>query len=428
MFPVKEIAKDVRMCHVQTDRFKTACTKITMALPILTSKELAATALLSQILRHSCKKYPDFTSLSCRMDELYGAGIGPSAIKLGEAEILRFTATCIDDRFALEKGESITGECAALLAEMLFNPDLVDGSFKEDIIAEEKRLLLQRIDEEINDKRRYARVRCEELMCNGEKYGLRRYGTREDVEKLTSEDICAAWQRILRSSKVMIASVGSSDGSEIAKIFSDGFAKVDRCAEAAEAEFRTDCGEPKRYEESFDVNQGKLVLGFRTGNKSYTDDFYAATLAIDLFGGNVYSKLFLNVREKLSLCYYCWARYIARKGLMIVDCGIDTANEKKATDEILAQLEDVKNGIFTDEDIEAAKKGMYERWVGEMDEPSDICCWYADMVYDDEILTPEEMYAELEKVTREQICAAAKRIKLDTVYMLSAKEGAENED
>ena len=146
----------------------------------------------------------------------------------------------------------------------------------------------------------------------------------------------------------------------------------------------------------------------------------------DIFGGNVYSKLFMNVREKLSLCYYCWARLISGKGILTVDCGIDTENEKKATDEILAQLKAVCDGDFTDDDIKASVMGMRERWLS-MDNPGAIAAWYSTQILDETIRTPEERVAMLEKVTKKEICAAAKRVKLEAVYMISAQEGETDE-
>ncbi|MBR4766206.1 MAG: insulinase family protein [Clostridia bacterium] len=424
MANVRTIADGVRLCTVQTDRFKSAFISVSMAMPM--TGNLSANALLIKVLKHSCKKYPDFVRLNQKLDELYGAGLSDGCAKQGESQLLRLSVSCIDDRFALESGEKITADCAELLCGMLFNPDVKKGAFNADAVNEEKRFLLQEIEEEINDKRTYAGKKCIEILCRNELFGKRSFGTKEEIEALTPEDLYEAWQNVLKTSTVMITCVSSDDGKKVEKLFRKGFSEIERQPVEITTEFRTRAGKFRRVEEKFPVNQGKLVLGFRTGKKSKEDNFAAYVLMNDIFGGNVYSKLFLNVREKLSLCYYCWARLISNKGILTVDCGIDTENEKKATDEILAQLKSVADGDFTDDDIKASVMGMRERWLS-MDNPGAISTWYSAQILDENILTPEERVAMLEKVTKKEICAAAKRIKLEAAYMISAQEGETDE-
>ena len=424
MANIRTIADGVRFCTVQTDRFKSAVINISMAMPM--TGNLSANALLVKVLKHSCKKYPDFVRLNQKLDELYGATLAGGFSKNGEAQMLDLSVSCIDDRFALESGEKITASCAELLCGMLFNPDVKKGAFNADAVNEEKRFLLQDIEEEINDKRSYAGKKCIEILCRNELYGKRSYGTKEEIEALTPEDLYEAWQNVLKTATVMITCVSSDDGRQVEKLFKKGFSKIERQPVEITTEFRTRAGKFRRVEEKFPVNQGKLVLGFRTGKKSKEDDFAAYVLMNDIFGGNVYSKLFMNVREKLSLCYYCWARLISGKGILTVDCGIDTENEKKATDEILAQLKAVCDGDFTDDDIKASVMGMRERWLS-MDNPGSICGWYSAQITDEKLYTPEERVAMLEKVTKKEICAAAKRVKLEAAYMISAQEGETDE-
>lgn len=424
MAKVRTIADGVRLCTEQTDRFKSALITVSMAVPM--TANLSANALLVNVLKHSCKKYPDFVKLNQKLDELYGAGLSADFSKNGEAQVLSISISCIDDRFALESGEKITAQCAELLCGMLFSPDVKKGVFNAEAVNEEKRFLLQDIEEEINDKRSYAQVKCVGILCRNELYGKRAYGTKEEIEALTPEDLYGAWQNLLKTSTVMITCVSSDDGSQVEKIFKKGFSKIERQPAGITTEFRTKAGKFRRVEEQFPVNQGKLVLGFRTGKKSKEDSFAAYVLAADIFGGNVYSKLFMNVREKLSLCYYCWARLVSAKGILMVDCGIDTENEQKATDEILAQLHAVCNGDFTDDDIKASIMGMRERWLS-MDSPGSISGWYIAQITDETLYSPEERVAMLEKVTKKEICAAAKRIKLETAYMISAQEAEEDE-
>lgn len=426
MLSVKNIADGVRFLNIRTDRFKTGSIKITAALPI-EGANLSANALMAYLLKHSCKKYPDFTKLNGRLDELYGAALGGGVAKSGDAQILSLSINFLDDRLTLD-GKSISDECAKMLADLLFDPLIIDGGFDITAFEDEKRLLKQTIEEEFNDKRTYARMKCEEIICANEPYGKNPCGSLEELESVTGEDVLEAWKSLISSAEFFITCVGSSTGKKIENIFTKAFNAVERQPVKVETVCNPKGGRFRRVNEEFKVNQGKLVLGFRTGTTSKEDNYPAEIIMTDLFGGNTYSKLFLNVREKLSLCYYCWVRFIPRKGIALVDCGIDSDKEKQASAEILAQLNDVRSGKFTDEDIAASKMGMRERWMSSVDSPNGICSWYSAQILDENIKTPEEAVAQLESVTREDICAAAKKMALEAVYMLSAQEEAENED
>ena len=181
-----------------------------------------------------------------------------------------------------------------------------------------------------------------------------------------------------------------------------------------------------RYEESFPVNQGKLVMGFRTGMLHGRDNIHAVTVMNDIFGMGTYSKLFMNVREKLSLAYYCWSRLIASKGILLVEGGIDTDKEKKVSAEVLSQLSDLRSGKTDPEVLESSKRSLKEKCT--FTTPEGICSWYAAQVLEDELITPEEKISGIESVTMEQVCEAAKKLSIDTIFMLKAQEGEESEN
>ena len=154
------------------------------------------------------------------------------------------------------------------------------------------------------------------------------------------------------------------------------------------------------------------------------DNIAAITVMNDIFGMGTYSKLFMNVREKLSLAYYCWSKLIASKGLVLVEGGIDTDKEKKVSAEVLSQLSDLRNGKTDPEVLESSKRSLKERYT--FTNPESICYWYAAQLLEEEIITPENMIEAVEAVTMEQVCAAAKKLSIDTIYMLKAEEVAED--
>lgn len=422
---ITTVAPGVRVCSVRTDRFKTSSISVAMALPM--GGNMSAKALLPYVLKRSSREYPDFARLNGKLDELYGALLSAGVSKCGEALILSMATTCIDDRFALDNGESIIAESAALLAGMLFEPDFKNGIFNEEILTDEKRLMKQRIEEEVNDKMIFSRNRCIEIMCADEPFGLDKFGTLEELEAVTAESLTETWREVLSKATVMITVVSSAPAEAVEKLFAERFAGVDRAPAEIKTVFIPKAGELKKVTESFKVNQGKLVLGFRAGMENKDDNYVAEVMMNDIFGGNVYSKLFTVVREKLSLCYYCWAHLFSQKGIILVSCGIDSDKEKEATEAILARLDEMRSGDFTEEDMKASVMGMRERWLGSVDSPGSICSWYNTMVLDEKVVEPEEMVAMLENVTKEDIMAAAARVTFDTAYMLRAEED-ENED
>ncbi len=422
---VRMIADGVRLVSEQTDRFKTGRISVSMALPM--DDKMAANSLLIFLLKRSCREYPDFSLLNGKLDELYGASLSASVSKSGEAQVLTLSLTFLDDRFALTD-ESIAEQCAKLLASMIFSPNCKSSSFGAENLAAEKRLLIQRIEEELNDKRTYAFNRCISYMCANEAYGKDKYGTIEEIEKVKMADVYSAWKNLLSTAIFQITVVGSSSADEVADIFAKKFEKIERNPVKPETVFHRRGGHFNRFEEKFPVNQGKLVIGFRSGMSNSRDNLAAVTVMNDIFGMGTYSKLFMNVREKLSLAYYCWSRLIASKGLVLVEGGIDTDKEKKVSAEILAQLSDLRNGKTDPEVLDSSKRSLKERHT--FTTPEGICAWYASQVLEDEILTTESLNEEIEKVTMEQVCEAAKKLSIDTIFMLSAEsgEGEENAD
>ena len=419
---IKNIAEQVRFVSVETDSFKTGRISVSMALPM--DEKMAANSLLIYLLKRSCKEYPDFSLLNGKLDELYGASLSAGVSKIGESQVLSLSLTCLDDRFALTE-ESIAEQCAQLLAGMIFNPNCKNGSFGADNLNAEKRLLIQRIEEELNDKRTYAFNKCIEYMCANEVYGKDKYGTVEEIQNVKMADIYAAWKNLLSTAVFQITVVGSVS-DKIADIFTKKFEKIERSPVKPETVFIKRGRHFNRYEETYPVNQGKLVIGFRAGMENSRDNIHAMTVMNDIFGMGTYSKLFVNVREKLSLAYYCWSRLVANKGIVLVEGGIDTDKEKKVSAEILAQLSDLRNGKTDPEVLESSKRSLREKLTFTM--PESICAWYASQVLEEEIVTPESVAEGVEKVTMEQVCEAAKKLSIDTIFMLKAQEEAENED
>lgn len=418
----QNIAEGIRFCSVKTDKFKTCRVNISLAMPL--DKNASARAILPFMFSRRCAKYPDYTSLNRVLDELYGAAVSAGVLKRGEAQVISFSMSAIDDRFALD-GDKVALECTKLLADMIFDPLTEGESFPEDIIEQEKRLLAEAIENEQNDKRRYAMLRCEQLMFADEAYGINRFGSVEDVKALTTDAVYAAWRNVLEKATVQITMVSSMDPQPIVDLIKEKFSEIERHPVEIKTQFVSGLPKPEYISESMPLKQGKLVMGFRTGMRSEDDMMPAMKVAVDIFGGGTYSKLFSVVREKMSLCYYCSAALFNSKGIVMVQSGIEDANEEKAKNEIINQLRLTAEGEFTDEDFSSSIKSLTDSILGNSDTPEEITAWYASQILRNELKAPETYAKEIANVDRAEVVRAAKTIMLDTIFMLKSSGEAE---
>lgn len=419
---MQNIAEGIRFCSVKTDKFKTCRVNISLAMPL--DKNASARAILPFMFSRRCAKYPDYTSLNRVLDVLYGAAVSAGVLKRGEAQVISFSMSAIDDRFALD-GDKVALECTKLLADMIFDPLTEGESFPEDIIEQEKRLLVEAIENEQNDKRRYAMLRCEQLMFADEAYGVNRFGSVEDVKALTPDVVYAAWRDVLEKATVQITMVSSMDPQPIVDLIREKFSEIERHPVEIKTLFVSGLPKPEYISESMPLKQGKLVMGFRTGMRSEDDMMPAMKVAVDIFGGGTYSKLFSVVREKMSLCYYCSAALFNSKGIVMVQSGIEDTNEEKAKNEIINQLRLTAEGEFTDEDFSSSIKSLTDSILGNSDTPEEITAWYASQILRNELKAPETYAKEIGNIDRAEVVRAAKTIMLDTIFMLKSSGEAE---
>lgn len=413
----RAICDGVNFRSIRDTKFKTM--RISAHLIVPMSRQTAAeNALLPFLLSRASREYPDFTKLGQRLAELYGASLNADVQKLGDLQMLSLSASGIADRYALE-GEAISGELAKLLCSILFDPPLVDGLFPEDGFEQEKRQTMELIDSEYSDKRTYARQRCEAIMCADEPYGVNRYGGKEDIARVERPALTAAWKRLLDTAKIELMVLGDCDPAPVYEGFRAAFETLGsrKTADCTTKVVRS-AEKVNTVTEKMDVAQGKLVMGFRTGTATPDEEVPATRLMAALFGGTPNSKLFLNVREKLSLCYYCSASYNSMKGIMLVQSGVEVKNMERAKEEILRQLDEVKQGNFDESEVEAAKMSLCNSYRTLSDSLGGLENWYLSQTFASHSQQPEEAAAQINAVTRQEIIDAANRVTLDTVYCL----------
>ena len=415
----KEIANGVFFNSIKDSRFKTMRISANALVP-LSADAASSNALLFGVLSRSCKAYPDFTVLSKKLSSLYGADLTVSVRKAGDCQALTITASGLDDRYAFE-GESVARELSLLLCSVIFEPNVTDGAFDEGEVEQERRQLLDVIDSEFNDKRIYANDRLIKNMCANEVFGLNRYGTAEKIKEATVQSLYSVWQNLLKDAKFEIMFIGDSASEKAEEVFKNAFSKVQREPYKLSTQVVRSAETVKHISEEMELSQSKLVMGFRTDIAVPDKEVNAARLMCAILGGTANSKLFCNVREKQSLCYYCAARYDKLKGIMTIDSGVEGDNINKAEKAILKEVEDMKNGKITDFEMDSTKLAVVNSFRATNDTVSGIESWYAYQLFEGDFKSIEQVSAEINEVTKEQIVKAAQRLTLDTVYVLKNK-------
>ncbi len=420
-FIKKEICDGVDLVAIPANRFKTNQITISLALP-LKEQTASANALALGLVARRCEEYPNMIELNRRLAALYGATVYDSVTKVGESQVLSLSATCLDDRFSLD-GESISFDCIKLLTSLLVKPRLNEnGEFYSDDVENEKRILTEKLNSEENEKRVYVLRQTEAKMFAGEPYAVNKYGTVSNVEALDSEAVTKAWLDMLKKAKIFVTLVGDVNVDKVYDYLKIVFSFVSREYEALpKPVFVPEAKEVKNYLERIDVKQGKLVMGFRANVKPDEELTKAMRSFCDIFGGGPYSKLFANVREKMSLCYYCSARYTRLKSYIMIQSGCLEENMDKAVNEIMHQLEVIKSGDF-DEEFDSSKMALSDAVMSIGDTPEALESWYINQITDEKIKSPSDVANEINSVTKEQIVKCANLLSLDTVYKLVGSE------
>lgn len=411
------VCKGVELCTYKTDDFKTAQASVNIAMP-LDDGNNAARALLIYLISKTDRDYPTIKEMTDRLSMLYGASISGSVVKSGESQVIRLTLECIDDKFALTD-ESIILDSLSLMFDMIFSPNVEGSSFKDEDIKREKRLMIERIRSMNDDKITYAANRLIEEMCKDEAYSIRKYGTEEEIEALTGEDISKALIDVLLHAPIQINVIGGFDEDSVRKLVSDRFSKLER-GDITElrTQFLSEAYDEREIREKQEVNQCKLVIGMRAGMTYDRDNYAALKVMTDIFGSGTYSKLFMNVREKQSLCYYCSAKLDSSKGIILIQSGVEKENIDKAVKAIKHEFEDMRNGNFDEEVINSSKLSLCDGLAGALDTPEDIDIWYAVQQTASCVYSPRELSDMIKQVTKEEIMTAASFASFDTVYIL----------
>lgn len=415
------LGRGIGLNFAENDRYKTNHITIYFVTP-LNKKTASNNTVLSRVLTRGCKAFPDQQALNRALDHCYDAELVTDTAKIGDFHAMSISLSLLDNAYSFD-GEDITSEGLSILQEVLFRPYVSDGAFDEDYVKGEKKLALDEIRAQINHKAGYARERMIGHMCRTEPYGTSSLGHKSEIMRITAESLYEYYVHLMKTATVEIFFVGRFDREKVRETMENLFSGQEREPEALPApSIRTKARSVREITERMDITQANLVMGFRAGVSVYDDDWRAMTLYNSVLGGSLTSKLFCVLREKMSLCYSVSSQPHAMKGILLIYAGIAPENRDVAVKEALHQMEEIKSGNVTPEELENARGALIHALNGLGDNPAALAGWYLPNVLIGRVKTPSQVIAELKRVTKEDVVRVAERITLDTVYTLTAKE------
>ncbi|MCM3237657.1 insulinase family protein [Heyndrickxia oleronia] len=405
---------------VKTNKYKTNTLVWKMKAP-LNAETVTLRALLLNVLQSSTKKYPTTTALRTYLDDLYGAGFFVDLAKKGEQHIMSFSIDIANEKF-LKDSTPLLQKGIDFLAEVLLNPNIENESFHQETVEKEKRILKQRIQSIYDDKMRYSNVRLVEEMCKGEPYALDANGIASKVEEITPQNLFEYYKQAISEDELHLYIIGDVNENEV-ETFCRNLQFENRTPIQLERKEGSNVKEVKEIKEKQDVKQGKLNIGYRTNVRFGDQDYFALQVFNGIFGGFSHSKLFINVREKASLAYYAASRLESHKGLLMVMSGIEAKNYDQATTIIREQMDAMKKGDFTDQEIEQTKAVINNQLL----ETTDTSRGLVEILYHNVIanqnFTVDDWIQRINKISKQDIIEVAKKIELDTIYFLTGLEG-----
>jgi predicted Zn-dependent peptidase len=419
MAVVSETIKEMggyKLLMVKTDKFKTNTLIFKMRAP-LQKEDVTKRALLPNVLQSNSKKFPSTGQLRGYLDELYGATFYIDLAKKGEYHSISFAMEIANERF-LSDPTPLLKTAIDFLVEVLTNPNVENGEFHKETVEKEKRSLKQRIQSIYDDKMKYSNNRLIEEMCKDEPYSIHVHGNESEVDTITAKDLYDYYQKALAEDELSLYIIGDIEEQTVEGIVNERLTFPSRTPQVVEKKHPVNV-EEKVIKEEQDVKQGKLNIGYRT-NVTYGDsDYFALQVFNGVYGGFSHSKLFINVREKASLAYYAASRVESHKGLLMVMSGIDNSNFDKAVSIIKEQMQAMKNGDFSDDDLIQTKAVIKNQLLETLDTARGMVeILYHNVVAGQEIQL-DEWLERIDQVTKEEVVRVANKIQLDTIYFLT---------
>ena len=419
---VRRIGENGTLRVCRTDRFKAGILSVAFVMPI-TARDACLAPLMLSVLRRGTEKYPSLAQINRRLDELYGTGFSIRPFYRGNRLVLSFRTELLDETYLPGEKTDIAAGVAELLEQMLFHPLLENGQFCERYVESEKELQCDAIRSLQNNPRQYAAEHAKRILYENEPAGIPLLGSEEETRAVTVAELTDYWKKWLTTLCPDCFYLGPMEPERVADLL------LPICSNPASANATPILGYTdtppilsaktvKRREETLAVSQGQLLVGLRTGTVIGTPEDAVCDVMNELLGMSPVSLLFMNVREKLSLCYSVSSSFNPFLGTVTVFCGLAVANRERAETEIFRQIDRLRTGDFSDDDLDAAKKSLRNGYLWMQDSPSALCGYFFSRALAGISLPAEERLAAFDRVTREEIMSLAARLTVDTVYFL----------
>ncbi|MBC1934994.1 insulinase family protein [Listeria grandensis] len=419
----KEQVGAIQLTLIPSDKYKSNKIVFKFRAP-LDRATTTKRALIAALIETNTKKYPTQTAFRKELASLYGANFYASVDKKGNEHIITAVLDMVDGQFVPE-GDALLQQAFELIQEIIFNPNVADGSFNEVTVAREKENLAQRLESVYDDKIRYANKRLTEIMFTDENYKYGAAGVLEDIAGITGADLFEYYQQFLTEDTIDLFICGDVKKDAVIPLikalpFADrAYRELDVIAPIHPKNVTT-------VKENQPINQGKLVLGYRTNILFGEDAYVPLQLANGLLGGFANSKIFINVREKASLAYYANSRIDSFHGFMLISAGIDEKNYDQALAIIKEQVAAMQAGDFTEEELSQTKAMLSNQLL----EANDQAQGLIELAYNNTLkkanLDLANWLKRIAAVTKEEVVAATASFELDTIYFLS--KGADSNE
>lgn len=416
MMETLELLPGITLRCCTDTRFKTNCLSLQLVRPMC-RQEAAENAMISAVLLRGSAHHPDLRSITLRLDDLYGATVGSLVRRVGDYQTTGFYCSFTEDRYALN-GDAVLSPMVDFIRELLLEPLVCDGGFCPDFVEGEKRNALAALEAQKNDKRIYAANQLIRNMGKNDPTGIPRFGEADSIRALDGVSLYRHYRKILRESRIDLFYVGARQPEEIAQMLRPVFQEMERDYVNLPPQTPFQDGGPFRGSERMDVTQGKLQMGFLTPRTINTPDFVPMQVFNTVFGGGMTSKLFMNVREKMSLCYDIGSSYQGTKGILTVGAGMDHDKAKVVEDEILCQLDECRKGNITPQELESARQALLSSLRSVHDTPGSMENYYATGALNGFSLSIPAYMQQVRNITVQDVAAAAQKVQLHSVFVL----------
>ncbi len=416
MYQTLELLPGITLRYIQATRFKQGCLTIQFLRP-MRAEEAGLNALIPAILLRGCRDYPDLKRITERLDDLYGASIGTLVRRIGDYQTSGFYCGFIEDRFALD-GDEILKPMTQLIADLLLEPLEEDGGFSQDFTESEKRNLISAIESERSNKGAYTAGKLLKILCANDSFGVPRLGEIPQIQAIDHMSAMRHYRQMLLESPVEIFYVGSAELDTVAELLRPIFAQLQRNLIPLPPQSAYQHTPGREESETQQIAQAHLSMGFVTPITSLDPRFAAMQVCNSIFGGSMTSKLFMQVREKMSLCYAIGSGYYGSKGIMTVNAGIDTAQEQAVKEAIFAQLEACRSGQITDSELSSAKESILSGLRSIYDSPGAMEGFFSTASISGLNRTPESYSAQIRAVTAQDVAQAAQTLCYHSTFFL----------